>query len=223
MSNSEPTGEAPDLPEDCRLLKDFVPEAQARCELHYTFAHRFLPEFVHGDPLGFFAALEGEKSRGGGVPTEGPTRFIQGRWAILEMEFGLVPGPSSTEQLEQAAFRRVLDLEAWTETVYGKRGLFVQMPAPGQSPHVVTAGALAYFLGVVLVEDSSARVFTLDTLERTILDANATEWPSGPGALCEWTKENMHRNYEMLVEPRRKSFVTAIEHLLNAENPQDPG
>jgi hypothetical protein len=55
--------------------------------VHYEFAHRFLPQYVHQNPYEFFTYLYGRGSPG--VPME-PIRFIHSRWAMFEKMVGLV-------------------------------------------------------------------------------------------------------------------------------------
>jgi hypothetical protein len=63
------------LQEDCRPLAAFYPNASTRHSLHYAFAHRFLPYYVHQNPRAFSFVFLPEAA--GGV--KDPTRYIQCR------------------------------------------------------------------------------------------------------------------------------------------------
>jgi hypothetical protein len=73
------------LQEDIRTLRDFYPDPILRHQVHYAFAHRFLPQYVQQNPYAFFSYLYHQDSSGGEM---GPTRFIHSRWSAI-FEAGL--------------------------------------------------------------------------------------------------------------------------------------
>src|SRR6516164_6768980 len=75
----------PKIQEDTRTLREFYPDSAMRHRVHYTFAHRFLPQYVHQNPYAFFKYLYAENR-------QEPTRFIQSRWSMIYEEMlGLAP------------------------------------------------------------------------------------------------------------------------------------
>jgi hypothetical protein len=87
------------LQEDCRPLAAFYPDASTRHSLHYAFAHRFLPHYVHQNPRAF------------SFEEKDPTRYIQSRWAaIFEPEATASSVNDWFERMNVKVFRRLADL-----------------------------------------------------------------------------------------------------------------
>jgi hypothetical protein len=199
----------PKIQEDIRTFKEFFPDPAMRDKVHRTFAHKFLPQYVHQNPYAFFTYLYAEK------PQE-PTRFIQSRWSmIFEETIGVAP-KGRDEAKDGILFRRVSDLTMTIQEVAGKAAALVHMPIP-EGP------TAAFFVGVVLsasaatpgtwARDVQARVFTLE--------AEVEECPGQPrrGVLCEWTKTGEHRNYGV-VPGQRDFFLQGIVAIM--QHPDAP-
>ncbi len=71
----------------------------------------------------------------------------------------------------------------------------------------------AFFVGIVPLNDTAARVFTLE-------DSPFSNPPPGSpsrGILCEWTVNGSHVNYGTTLSPTKAAFVPAVARVL--ENP----
>ncbi len=191
------------LNENLRTLREFYPEPSLRHQVHYSFAHRFLPQYIHDNPYRFFSYLYRQDMPGG--PME-PTRFIQSRWMMFEQTAGLV-NPGSDAADEGIGFRRVSDLRMSLHELGGRAGALIEMP-PAEQP------AEACFIAAVLLAagtdatawapDVRARVFTLEAM--------AGE-PSGLAkacVICEWTSDQQHRNSRMTAPPDGAAFLRAV-------------
>jgi hypothetical protein len=208
---------ASSLPEELKSFAEFYPNHDARLKLHYYFVHRFLAWYVHDNPFNF-------------VMHDGvdPTRFIQARLAIQAQHF---LGP--TNPPAHHLFRRVTDLEAWTEEVAGRPALFIQMPVPETFGHAFFAAAVLLTKADAFhrmeesvlqyvrsrgtspimpdtesVRRAHARFFTL---ERTMnLEG---EEALRAGRFCEWTAGKEHLNSGLAVSASREKFVEMVARL----------
>ena len=195
------------LNEKLRTLREFYPEPSLRHQVHYTFAHRFLPRYVHDNPYAFFSYLCRQDMPGG--PME-PTRFIQSRWMMFEQTAGLV-NPGSDADGEGMGFRRVSDLRMSLHEVSGRAGALIEMP-PAEQP------AEACFIAIVLLAsgtdatawppDVRARVFTLEAM------AGETSGLAKASVLCERTSDEQHRNWRLTVPPDGTAFLRAVTDML---------
>ena len=120
---------------------------------------------------------------------------------MMEERVGLVP--PAWPDAESLSFRRVTDLDLWTQIVSGRPAVFIQMPFPEAPP-------LAYFAGVVLLAPADqpqqwrgarARFFTL---ERTADPSTAA------GILCEWPEDGSHHNFGVALPTKRSNFACAV-------------
>ncbi len=179
-----------------------------RHQVHYAFAHKFLPQYVQQNPYAFFSYLFRHDLPGGASE---PTRFIQSRWTMFEEMAGLTK--RETDPLKDGmVFRRVSELTMTTLEVAGKPAALVQMPTPEQPVE-------AFFVAVVLLaspahpeewpRDVSARVFTL---EAACSPTPPREAPKG--IVCEWTKTGDHRNFGIGIRADRDAFLQAVAPLL---------
>ena len=201
-----------DIREDSRTLREFYPEPTLRHQVHYAFAHQFLPQYVQQNPFAFFSYLYNQNLPGG--PIE-PTRFIHSRWSMIFL---------SRAGLEWGGFRRVTDLSMSIQELGGRASALVQMPPPEESPEayfvcVVSFARPAAFLlpapeASSCPHDFRARVFTLEAHAHG--DGNN-------GLMCEWTKEAKHENFGVAVPADRIAFLSALESLLASPNMQSRG
>jgi hypothetical protein len=153
-------------------LLAFYPDASRRHQVHYEFAHRFLPKYVHDDPGRFFRPLS----------LEAPTLFIHMTWNMYLHMAGFIRGNR---------LRRVSDLTMNLQQLAGRLVALIEMPTP-EAPNE------AFFVAVVLLADSAppepiarnvcARVFTLEAENRETAVA-------GEGMVGEWAKDGSHFNY----------------------------
>ena len=185
--------------EDTRLLRDFYPDPSPRHRMHYLFVHRFLPKYIHENPLNFF--------RCDGTD---PTRFVQARWAMMEklLDPKVVHGAPAGTML----FRRVSDIQACREEIGGHPAIIITMPTPEQP-------SAAFFVGAILLApagqpstwsaNSRARVFTLERI--LSLEGEAA---IRSGRLCEWTASGEHRDSGLEVEVAPPAFRTALASVL---------
>jgi len=217
------------LKEDIRTLAEFYPDPRVRAQLHYAFAHRFLPDYAHRHPLNF-------------VLHDGtdPSRFVQARWQMFERLSGLQPLLGPTD--DGPVFRRVGDLTASAEEIAGYPAILIQMPMPEES-------AGAFFVMVVLltqlepfraleaslrqamahsgprVDESLVAALRLTpcryfTLERSAA-LQGTERAVTVGSFCEWIPKGLHHNFGLHLPVRRDAFVKAASHALS--RPLAPG
>jgi hypothetical protein len=197
------------IEEDSRTLREFYPDPALRHQVHYAFAHQFLPRYVQRNPYAFFSYLYNQDLPGGAAE---PTRFIHSRWsAIFEQGAGLTAqqgGPFRGGMV----LRRVTDLTMSIQELSGRASALIQMPTPEESPE-------AYFICVVLQSPAAhasswprnvqARVFTLEAMH--------SERPEGKtGVVCEWTREGQHRNLGFGVPADREAFLRAVTTVLQS-------
>jgi hypothetical protein len=150
----------------------FFPDASRRHQVHYEFAHRFLPRYVHDDPSGFFRP----------ICQEAPTLFIHMTWNMFLQMAGLIRGNR---------LRRVSGLTMDLQRLAGRLVALIEMPTP-EAPNQ------AFFVAPALLAESlppaprstnvSARVFTLEAERKETGVA-------GEAIVGEWTREGRHRNY----------------------------
>ena len=197
-----------------RTLREFYPEPSLRHQVHYAFAHQFLPQYVWQNPYAFFSYLYRQDLQGGVVE---PTQFIHSRWSVIfEKRYGL--NPRGSDPAIMPVFRRVSDLCMSIQELDGRPSALVQMPKPEQSPQ-------AFFVCAVLLapvlqasswsRDVQARVFTLEAVQDPG-DGNI-------GVICEWSREDMHDNYGLRVRAERGVFLQALAPLLAAANSPSHG
>jgi hypothetical protein len=189
------------LQEDCRPLAAFYSDASTRHSLHYAFAHRFLPHYVHQNPRAFSFVFLPEADAG----VKDPTRYIQSRWAMFEAEATATSVNDWFDRMNVKVFRRLADLSMSVHEFAGWPIALIRMPMPEQGPG-------AFFIAVVLLasmskrdlwpEDVQARVFTL---ERELDDDHP-----GEGVICEWTKEGTHRLWGPRLVANPEAFLQAI-------------
>ena len=174
-------------------LQDFYPDAKQRLQLHYTFAHKWLPAYVHSDPIRFFGYLQRGENQ--------PNHFIQSRWQMMERDLGLASPPPAANWI----IRRVSDLQMFLDNSSSYPLAIVEMPKPEFITHT-------WYVGIALGPEAhqaaprptqSERIFTLERVQDTL----------DQGVLCEWTFEKnqlSHRNYGLLVPTNREQFTKAI-------------
>jgi hypothetical protein len=148
------------------------PDASLRHQVHYEFAHRFLPKYVHDDASGFFRPM----------CQEAPTLFIHMTWDMFLHMAGLIRGNR---------LRRVSDLTMDLQRLAGRLVALIEMPTPESPNH-------AFFVAVVLLAEAtppgsrstnvSARVFTLEAVRKETSVA-------GEAMVGEWTRDGRHLNY----------------------------
>ena len=114
------------ITEDSRMFREFYPHSGMRYQVHYEFAHRFLPHYVHQNPYAFFSYLFRQDLPGGAME---PTRFIHSRWTMFEEMAGLIPREKDPIK-DGMIFRRVFDLSMSIQEVADRPVALVQMPAP---------------------------------------------------------------------------------------------
>jgi hypothetical protein len=178
---------------DWDSLEAFYPDASRRHQVHYEFAHRFLPKYVHKDPARFFRP----------ICQEAPTFFIHMTWNTFLGMAGLIRG---------SLLRRVSDLSMRLHRLAGRLVALIEMPTPEASNE-------AFFVAVVLQADSAepgpcltnarARVFTLEAEHKETAVA-------GEAIVGEWTKNGSHLNYGR--NPcNREAFIQWLTKQLTGE------
>jgi hypothetical protein len=192
--------------EDLKPLAVFYPDPDQRYQMHYLFAHRFLPEYVHSNPYAFFMYLYSQDIEGGPMD---PTRFIQSRWDMFENRIGLAPTPG--DRMPEQLFRRVEDLTMTTAKLHSRAGALVRMPNPEHPTE-------AFFVGIVLEgladdvrkwpRDVQARVFTLEA------EINREAQSEPTGVVCEWSRDETHLNHGIMVSASSEAFRAAISELI---------
>src|SRR6185436_901693 len=102
---------------DKRPLSEFYPDPELRGQVHYAFAHQFLPEYVHGNPHYFFSQLYAASS---------PTLFLQARWFqvfVRRLDLPPRPPPKATES---PGLPWVSDLRMSVQTLAGLPSALVE-------------------------------------------------------------------------------------------------
>jgi len=193
--------------EDTRTFREFYPDASMRHQVHYAFAHQFLPQYAQQNPYAVFSYLYRSDMPGGALE---PTRFIHSRWTMFEERAGLIERESDPFK-HGLVFRRVSDLTLVIHELGGRASALVQMPTPEQALE-------AFFIGVVLLapaaqaaawpRDVQARVFTLEA------EFGAPSGVGTTGLVCEWTRQGEHINFGLAVPARQDAFWRSLESLL---------
>lgn len=193
--------------EDRRTFREFYPDAAMRHQVHYAFAHRFLPQYVHQNPFAFFSHLCRQDLPGGAME---PIRFLHSRWSMFEEMSGLSQGTGGLFRGD-FVFRHVSDLTMSMEVAAGRPVVLVKMPPPEGAPG-------AFFVAIVLLESAAnpagwprevqARVFTLE--------AQVADEPGEvrKGVLCEWQRDGNRGNFGRLVPAEREALLEAVAGLL---------
>jgi hypothetical protein len=193
--------------EESRPLAGFYPDPEQRYRVHYTFAHRFLPQYVHENPRAFFYGRYGG-SAGGSSPAD-CTRFIHSRWRIME---GMIAGASRPSE----TFRRVTDLSARFETLNGQPFAVITMPVPDRPVG-------AYFVAVVLLAPAADPEAWTDDTRARVITLECSDAGPAVGVLCEWTESGTHANTGRLLPADRESFLAAVADYLRGAAPKpDP-
>ena len=188
--------------EDVRSLRDFYPDAAQRYQVHYAFAHRFLPQYIHHNPRGFFSCLYDHAAVGEAID---PTRFLHARWsAIFEPLAGLTPRQVPTNG--ELVARRVSDLSMTLEQPRGFAAALIRMPTPEKA-----VGAFAV-CAVLLAPASDVGSWPADVKARVFtLEADCELFPRERiGVLCEWTAAGQHRNFGTRVPADGSAFLEAV-------------
>ncbi len=195
------------IQDDCRPFRSFYPDAAIRRQVHYAFAHLFLPQYVHQNPFAFFSYLCRQDAPGGAME---PIRFLHSRWSMFEEASGLSQGAGGLFRGE-FVFRRVSDLSMSMEVAVGRPVALVKMPPPEGAPG-------AFYVAIVLLEsaanpagwsrDVQARVFTL---EAQVADAPGEV---RKGVLCEWKRDGSRGNLGRRVPAEREAMLEAVAGLL---------
>jgi len=198
------------LHEDTRALRDFYPDPDKRHQVHYYFAHRFLPQNIHKNPHEFFSLLFRRDLPG--HPVE-PTRFIQSRWTMFECITGLIPMPDPSSN--DLPLRRVSELSMTVRNVAGYPVALVKMPEPERP-------AEAFFVAAALLapaanpeswpRDVQARVFTLESSPFKHVENGKA------GSFCEWAKVDQHRNFALAVLVDPDAFCKTVAAALRDPN-----
>ena len=206
------------IQEDIRTFVEFYPEPAKRHQVHYNFAHRFLPRYVHQNPHAFFSHVFGKDLHGNAM---NPVRFVQSRWSmIFEVASGLAP-QGRDETKDGILFRRVSDLTMTTHVLADRAVALVQMPGPERP-------AEAWFVAAILPAspmnlkdwppDLEARVFTLESLDAgmhpELSDARQR------GVFCEWTKIGEHRNFGFDIRAEPDAFLSAVTAVMQSPDAQ---
>lgn len=188
--------------EECRTLAEFYPEPEARYGVHYAFAHRFLPQYVHENPRAFFYGRYGG-SAAGDAPVD-CTRFIQSRWRMMEgMIAGALPGET---------FRRVTDLTARFQALNGQPVAVITMPVPDRPVG-------AYFVAVVLLAPAGDPEIWAENTKARVITLECTVDGPAVGILCEWTEGGTHANSGRLLKIDLETFLAAVAEYLQVANP----
>jgi hypothetical protein len=198
---------------DNRAFRDFYADPAKRHQVHYGFAHRFLPHYVHKNPYGFFAYLFRPDMPGGAIE---PTVFIHTRWTMFEETAKLIPIEGDPINGGMVC-RQVTELSMSIHVVEDKPVTLVQMPSPEKPGE-------AYFVAAALLAspadpkswppDLGARVFTLESL-------HVEMYPDLPdagqrGVFCEWMKNGEHRNFGFKIRAEREAVLDSVARALLA-------
>ena len=203
----------PTIEEIWQSLREFYPDPQTRHRVHYTFAHRFLPQYVRQNPYAFFSYLFNPNLPGGAMD---PRRFLHSRWEMFEINAGLVPDPGNPLR-NPTPWRRPTDLTMTIHILGGRPCALVHLPVPEQPVE-------AHFVGVVLQaqaadvgswpEDVSARVFTLEAAH------HSSPGIAPYGVFCEWTKEGVHNNYGGGCALSSEAFLGLVQAQMEIPSPR---
>ena len=198
--------------EDNRAFREFYPDPRMRHQVHYAYAYKFLPQYVHQNPSAFFARFRPETPGG----AQDPTRFIQSNWNMFEERSGLVQSGGNIFK-DGLAFRRVSDLTMSTLDVADRKVALVQMPAPEQMCE-------AFFVAVVLLAspahpeswpDAQARIFTLEAALTQEEDRSGPPFELKTGFVGEWIKDGGRNNLGG-IRAERDAFLRAVTAGLQA-------
>ncbi|HWF18227.1 MAG TPA: hypothetical protein VG754_03125 [Verrucomicrobiae bacterium] len=195
------------FPDENRTFREFFPDPKLRHTMHYNFAHRFLPQYIHRNPYAFFSYIFRRDAPG--LPME-PNRFLHSRWMAFEENI------KGTMWQNVNSFRRVTDMTMSLHEAAGRPVALVQMPNPEQP-------AEAFFVAATLLaspapegwsRDVLARVFTLEALSPLFPESRTH------GMFCEWLKNGRHANYGIGYTPEHGAFLQGVTVALQVELPE---
>jgi hypothetical protein len=181
----------------CRTLEQFFPDAGVRHRLHYGFAHRYLPQYVHESPEGALRFFCRDGQADPPAPGRDITINVQARWHVFEGHMGVEEAPAGAF----AAPRWVSNLRASMLRIANRPAVLVEMPAPERVPQ-------AFFVGIVF-DLPTARVFTLERFQ-----VQEGTNPCKPGLLCEWGSDETHANSGRIVPSDAGAFAAAVGALI---------
>jgi len=177
-------------------LLAYYPDASIRYQVHYEFAHRFLPQYVYDDPYRFFQP----------ICQAAPTLFIHMTWDMFLHRAGLIRGDR---------LRRVSDLTMNLQRLAGRLAALIEMPTP-EAPNQ------AFFVAAVLLAESappepspsnvSARVFTLEAEHKATAIA-------GEAIVGEWARDGRHFNYGRNPSNREAFLQWIVKQLTGKKAP----
>lgn len=189
-------------PQKVALFHEHFPDPKTREQLHYAFAHQFLPLYVRKAPAQVFDLAAREP--------EGLTTFFQLRFAIhfVNAVFGRKPG--------MPELKIISDMKAKPASIAGFPAVILTMPTP-------PATACAYYVAFVQpntnnnAAPANADSLLVFTLERSMMQG---EKPipdlSAPGMLGSWDAEGSHHNHGSVHPIGAGAFSAAIERALRA-------
>jgi hypothetical protein len=184
------------------MFQELYPDSAKRHQVHYAFAHKFLPQYVHQNPYAFFTRLFRGDLPGG--PSE-PTGFINNRWNMFENRAKLIPNGG------MVIGRVITELTMSIHETVGRAMALVQMPKPEKQNE-------AFFVAIVLLasaadpqnwpHDMQARVFTLEAEDCESTVTGET------GMVCEWAKDGAHKNFGFAIRAERDVFLQTVMKIL---------
>jgi hypothetical protein len=194
------------LVEDHRTLAEFYPDPERRHQVHYAWAHQFLPAYIHDAPLAFFNGCR--------APSADPERFVQARFPMFESIAGLRPMPDAADD-GTTTFRRLADLTARALDLNKSRAVLIVMPPGDRCPQAIFALAVESSPKRFLRSSGGPRYFTLERdVEDDAPDAQTPAPPPSRGVLGEWTADHSHRNYGGVAPADTATFIEAVRRLL---------
>lgn len=192
-------------------LKGFYPDTESRTQVHYAFAHRFLPPFIHRDPGSFFSAFFDDEHL---EKPMSPDLYIHKCWQTFERRAGLVHDEAGSVEFS-GKLKRIEDLKLSLHRIDGQPVAVVMMPQP-EVP--VSAWFIALALGHESGDGESARIrprARVITLEATYANFSQSGIQmDSKAALCEWDRHNKHKKLSETSLPHLTAFLSALKSVL---------
>ncbi|MFC1766121.1 hypothetical protein ACFL6U_29110 [Planctomycetota bacterium] len=190
--------------DDIRRFKEFYGDKMQR-QVLYLFCHRFLPQYVQGNPLEFFRPLY---TFGRGLGIVDPVFYIQSRWQLMEDTYGWSKPEQHTGIF---VFRRIKELYMWVQEIEDYPTVFIELPVLGDAGEICSMAAVLLAQGTCPDKWPSGTQVRMFALQHSIEGDKAKtrqalflNWPLIPGG---------HKQ-GLLVDASLESFSVCVKEQL---------
>jgi len=184
---------------------ELYPDGEQASELHYAFAHQFLPWYVWTNASPVFRLTHD-------TTEEDVSQFVRARWGVHFLQMAGLRGPFDTADM-------VSDLRARRILVGHRDAILVTMPEPPR----VTRAFFVLLVAMVSPEQMATSDDPTDLVAQVrafTLERSAAQGEDGPprmrapAVLGEWSGPGQHSNHGQLRAATADEFVAAVAAML---------